>query len=150
MRHRHFKTSNTFPNYASHNYKSARSVYARMCDRRYVYTYVSTRCISCIGAAAAEMATATADDVYVHWIQCCIRGYHVYQQIWYPTIGEILGFARERDNTHDRYIYTLWWCAVQRIGKGASLGELWKKLVIIFPSFAHAMATIDCGFCDTS
>ena len=82
----------------------ARYTHVRTCDRRYVYTYVSTRCISCIGAAAAEMATATADDVYVHWIQYCIRGYHVYQRIWYPTIGEILGFTRERDNTHDRYI----------------------------------------------
>ena len=30
-----------------------------------------------VGAAAAEMATATADDVYVHRIQCCIRGYHI-------------------------------------------------------------------------
>ena len=50
------------------------------------------------GAAAAEMATATADDVNVHRIQCCIRGYHVYQRIcsWYPTIGETLGTARER------------------------------------------------------
>ena len=101
MRHRHFKTLNTFPNYVSHNYKNARSVYARVIAG--TYTYVSTRCISCIGAAAAEMATATTDDVYVHWIQYCIRGYHVYQRIWYPTIGEILGFARERDNTHDRY-----------------------------------------------
>ena len=55
------------------------------------------------GATAAEMATATADDVYVHRIQCCMRGYHVYQWIWYPTIGEILGTTREWDNTHDRY-----------------------------------------------
>ena len=49
------------------------------------------------------MATATADDVYVHRIQCCTRVYHVYQRVWYPTIGEILGFARERDNTNDHY-----------------------------------------------
>ena len=55
------------------------------------------------GAAAAEMATAIADDDYVHRIQCCIHGYHVYQRFWYPTIGEILGTARQRDNTHDRY-----------------------------------------------
>ena len=88
------------------------------------------------GAAAAEMATATADDVYVHRIQCCIRGYHVYQWIWYPTIGEILGTAREWDNTHDRYT--------------VAVLEADTCCVVIFPSFAHAMATIDCGFCDTS
>ena len=71
------------------------------------------------GAAAAELATATADDVYVHRIQCCIRGYHVYQRIWYPTIGEILGSARERDNTHDRYAVAVcppryWWGCILR------------------------------------
>ena len=55
------------------------------------------------GATAAKMATATADDVYVHRIQCRIRGYHEYQRIWYPTIGKILGTARERDNMHDHY-----------------------------------------------
>ena len=50
-----------------------------------------------------KWATATADDIYVHQIQSCICGYHVYQRIWYPTLGKILGTARERDNTHDRY-----------------------------------------------
>ena len=88
------------------------------------------------GAAAAEMATATADDVYVHWIQCYICGYHVYQRIWYPTIGEILGTAREWDNTHDRYT--------------VAVLEVDTCCVVIFLSFTHAMATIDCGLCDTS
>ena len=55
----------------------ARYIYARVNVIAGTYMYVSTRCISCISAAAAEMATATVDDVYVHWIQCCIRGYHV-------------------------------------------------------------------------
>ena len=72
----------------------------RTCDRSQVRKY---KVSYPEGAAAAELATATADDVYVHRIQCCIRGYHVYQWIWYPTIGEFLGTARERDNTHDRY-----------------------------------------------
>ena len=81
------------------------------------------------GAAAAEMATATADDVYVHRIQCRIRGYHVYQRIWYPTIGEILGTARERDNTHDRYAVAVcrptYW-------QGCILGWALKKAGYLF------------------
>ena len=52
----------------------------------------------------------------------------------YPTIGEILGTARERDNTHDRY--------------AVAVLEADTCCVAIFPFFTHAMATINCGFCD--
>ena len=69
----------------------AHSVYARVIAGTYIRKY---KVSYPEGAAAAEMATATADDVYVHRIQCCIRGYHVYQRIWYPTIGEILDCSR--------------------------------------------------------
>ena len=110
MRHLHFKNSNTFPNYASHTWLQERALAGalQLRIRTYVWsiagTYVRKYKVSYPeGAAAAELATATADDVYAHRIQCCIRGYHVYQWIWYPTIGEMLGTARERDNTHDRY-----------------------------------------------
>ena len=36
-------------------------------------------------------------------VNYCIRGYHVYQRIWTPVIGEILETVRERDNKHDKY-----------------------------------------------
>ena len=91
------------------------------------------------GAVAAEMATATADDIDVHRIQChaaYVVTVYIYQRIWYPTIGEILGTARERDNTHDRY--------------AVAVLEVDTCCAVIFPSFVHAMATIDCGFCDKS
>jgi len=32
-----------------------------------------------------------------------IRGYHVYQRIWTPFIGERATTVREPDNEHDRY-----------------------------------------------
>ena len=148
MRHRHFKTSNTFPNYASHNYKSARSVYARVNVITDVYTYVSTRCISCISATAAEMATATADDVYVHWIQCCIRGYTMY------TSGSGTHHWRNpgicsRAGQHARSLR----CGgvpsnvLARVHPWVSFEKSWLSFCL---SGAHAMATIDCGFCDTS
>ena len=34
---------------------------------------------------------------------CCIRGYHVYQEIWTAAVGEELVCEREPDNSHDRY-----------------------------------------------
>ena len=36
-------------------------------------------------------------------VNYCIRGYHVYQRIWTPVIGEILETVREPDNKHDKY-----------------------------------------------
>ena len=46
---------------------------------------------------------AASGNVYVHQVECCIRGYDVYHRIWHPTIGELLSTVRERDNPHDRY-----------------------------------------------
>lgn len=34
---------------------------------------------------------------------CGLRGYHVYQEIWTPIVGERLHCRRERNNRHDRY-----------------------------------------------
>ena len=35
-----------------------------------------------------------------------IRGYHVYQRIWNPELGEVAVTVLEDDNTHDRYAVT--------------------------------------------
>ena len=103
MRHLHFKNFLIMRHTITRVRTSGRAPYTHVWSiagtyiRKYKVSYPE-------GAAAAELATATADDVYVHQIQCCIRGYHdVCQRIWYPTIGEILGTAREQENTHDRY-----------------------------------------------
>lgn len=34
---------------------------------------------------------------------CGLRGFHVYQEIWRPIVGEILQCCNERNNIHDRY-----------------------------------------------
>ena len=34
---------------------------------------------------------------------CCIRGYHIYKEIWDAAIGEHLTCERENSNNHDRY-----------------------------------------------
>ena len=66
----------------------------------------STRLRACIlwcerrelHAVSSRMATT-----HVHRMESCIRGYHVYHRIWYPTVGEKLNTICERENMHDRY-----------------------------------------------
>ena len=36
-------------------------------------------------------------------IECCIRGYHVYRDIWEAAVDEELVCRPERSNAHDRY-----------------------------------------------
>ena len=36
-------------------------------------------------------------------INCCVRGYHVYQRLWTSTVGEHLSCRREHTNENDRY-----------------------------------------------
>ena len=36
-------------------------------------------------------------------VDCCMRGFHVYQEIWTPVIDECLHCKRERDNVEDRH-----------------------------------------------
>jgi len=40
-------------------------------------------------------------------IECCIRGYHVYQEIWDAAVDEELICQPERSNAHDRYAVTV-------------------------------------------
>ena len=41
--------------------------------------------------------------ILTNTIPCCVRGYHVYQRIWSPRIGEKATTVREPDNECDRY-----------------------------------------------
>ena len=34
---------------------------------------------------------------------CCVRGYHVYKEMWEAVIGEVLECHREPTNATDRY-----------------------------------------------
>ena len=60
-------------------------------------------------------------------VECYIRGYHVYQRIWNPVVGEVAIAVREEDNVHDRYAVAI------RIGSGPSTRS---KKVVIFAAIA--------------
>ena len=47
-------------------------------------------------AFLAKMATE-------YLVDSCVRGYHYYQNIWDPFIGEVLPCLPEDGNPHDRY-----------------------------------------------
>ena len=46
----------------------------------------------------------------------CIRGHHVYKNVWTPTLGDELECRREGDNDFDRY-------AVAVLRKGVVVGH---------------------------
>ena len=41
------------------------------------------------------------------FLNCCIRGYHVYNDIWTTIVGEELECAREVGNAKDRYAVSI-------------------------------------------
>ena len=47
----------------------------------------------------------------------CIRGHHVYKNVWTPTLGDELECRREGDNDFDRY-------AVAVLRRGVVVGHL--------------------------
>ena len=54
-------------------------------------------------------------------VRSCVRGYHVYKDIWTTAIGETLICSREPSNTSDRY-------AVAVIKSGTVIGHLPRKI----------------------
>ena len=50
---------------------------------------------------AAAMEGDTEEDTLV--TDSMVRGYHIYQNVWTPTVGEHLLCVREEDNAEDRY-----------------------------------------------
>ena len=53
--------------------------------------------------------------------RCCVRGYHVYREVWAAAVGEVLICERESDNASDRYTV-----AVKR--EGTIVGHLPRKM----------------------
>ena len=68
---------------------------------------------------------------------CCIRGYHVYQEVWVAAVGEELVCEREPDNSHDRYAV-----AVKRTG--IIIGHLPRKLSKLCSLFLRRGGIILC------
>ena len=68
---------------------------------------------------------------------CCVRGYHVYKEIWEAATGEILICERELHNGRDRYAE-----AVKK--SGTIIGYLPRKLTRVCSLFLRRGGTIIC------
>ena len=40
----------------------------------------------------------------------CVRGYHIYEGIWYAVVSKVLVYEREPNNSQDRYTYVCCSC----------------------------------------
>ena len=69
--------------------------------------------------------------------RCCIRGYHIYQEVWAAAVGEELVCEREMDNSYDYYAV-----AVKRIGN--IIGHLPRKLSKLCSLFLRQGSAIVC------
>ena len=44
----------------------------------------------------------------LHVVESCVRGFHMYQDIWTPTTGERLSCQTEDSNALDPYAVAIW------------------------------------------
>ena len=70
-------------------------------------------------------------------IECCIRGYHVYQDIWEAAVDEDLVCRPERSNAHDRY-------AVAVMKNDLVVGHLPSKFSRLYTLFMRRGGVILC------
>ena len=70
-------------------------------------------------------------------VDVCVRGYHIYKDIWPAVIGEVLACEREPSNSQDRY-------AVAVKKDETIVGHLPRKLSRICSLFLRRGGTICC------
>lgn len=69
--------------------------------------------------------------------RCCVRGYHVYKEVWAAAVGEVLICQREPENASDRYAV-----AVKR--EGTIVGHLPRKMTRVCSLFIRRGGSITC------
>ena len=77
------------------------------------------------------------DNILTARLSSCIRGYHIYQSVWVPAIGELLECNREIRNAMDRY-------AVSVTKNNEIVGHLPKKISTLCSLFLRRGGSISC------
>lgn len=72
----------------------------------------------------------------------CVRGYHVYQEVWTPVIGEELVCRREMGNVQDRYAVGIYEQNLN--GPETLVGHLPRKISLLCSLFLRHGGTITC------
>ena len=76
-------------------------------------------------------------EIATQEIVCCIRGYHVYQEVWEAAIDEELICRPERSNAHD-------WYAVAVMKNDVVVGHVPSKLSRLYTLFIWRGGSILC------
>ena len=83
-----------------------------------------------------------AEDSETTVISSCVRGYHIYKDVWKPKVGDKLECCREPSNVKDRYAV-----AVVHVGsdvKDATVGHLLQKISCVCSLFIRRGGNITC------
>ena len=70
-------------------------------------------------------------------IEVIVRGYHVYKEIWFASVGEELSCVREVDNYCDPF-------AAAVVKSGVVVGDVPSKISTVCSMFLRRGGTIDC------
>ena len=70
-------------------------------------------------------------------MESCIRGYHIYKEVWTPFIGERLGCAREKSNREDPF-------AVAMKRGTEMVGHVPRKISCVFTFFLRQRGFLPC------
>ena len=70
-------------------------------------------------------------------VDSCIRGHHVFKNIWTPTMGEQLPCRREIGNNNDRYV-------VARLRNRTTVGHVPRKISAACALFLQREGSIHC------
>ena len=77
----------------------------------------------------------------VHKVESCVQGFHIYANIWSPTVGDVLNCERECRNPSDLYAVA--------IKNGASvIGHVPRKLSAACSLFLSLGGTMNCEITD--
>ena len=76
-------------------------------------------------------------EMYRFEVQSCIRGYHVYQNVWTLSVGQVLGCEREPQNREDPN-------AVATKASGIVVGYIPCSVSCIFSTFLSHSKSISC------
>ena len=75
--------------------------------------------------------------------ESCIRGYHVYKNIWNPTVNEVLSCARDTTNEHDPFAVMVTKTVAPPAGTSV-VGHLPKKISSTCSMFLRKGGSISC------
>ena len=67
---------------------------------------------------------------------CCVRGYHVYQEVWEAAVDEVLACERQPRNAADRYAVS--------VKDGTIIGHLPRKMSHVCSLFLRRGGMIRC------